>query len=167
MELTWLVKTAHPDLVPVAYGSLACSGAPFVYSKCVSEPDGCDRLVQCECACFWPRATGAGGADRDGGHRLALLCTLGVFADGQVCGQGCSEGHASGRSPRAGRGDASFSGDDALLCACALRCRRPDRYSGRESLHAAFERACKVQVLAPDADGLLPPLNLLASDGGC
>ena len=34
-----------------------------------------------------------------------------------------------------------------------------------ESLHAAFKRACKVLALAPDADGLLPPFNLLAGDG--
>ena len=34
-----------------------------------------------------------------------------------------------------------------------------------ESLHAAFERACNVLALAPGADGLLPPFNLLAGDG--
>ena len=34
-----------------------------------------------------------------------------------------------------------------------------------ESLHAGFERACSELGLAPGADGLLPPCNLLAGDG--
>ena len=33
------------------------------------------------------------------------------------------------------------------------------------SLHAGFERACSALELAPGADGLLPPCNLLAGDG--